>query len=513
MCFRKKTCMFTFFTHYKNIYIISGIRGGVSQCSKRYAAANNKFMPNFDASKKSTYIMYLDCNNLYGFTMMQSLPVNGFQWINNPHFTVEQILNIADDAPQGYIFEVDMEYPENLHDLHNDFPFCAENMMPPHSSSKDKKLLLTLGDKKNYVIHYRLLKKALSHGLVLKKIHTALKFNQSAWLKKYIELNTKERSRPDCSEFEKELYKLMNNAIFGKSMENVRNRMDLLLRSRWEGRYGVRNLVASPFFKRRTIFNENLVAVEMSKSQIVMDKPIAIGLAVLDISKTVMYEFYYEHLKVNYGNKVQMMYTDTDSFILNVECDNFYLDMMKYISKYDTSDFVENNVYGVLQANKKIPGLFKDELKGELVLEFVGLRSKMYSIRTLIDEKKRAKGVKKCVLASEIKFDDYVNCLKNTSLVIKKFQNTFQTKLHQMYTVRQEKVALSSLDDKRHILYCEARSNNIECNSTHCMACKHETLAHGHYRLKRPSHIEHVNEPPRRRTLPFGEGTSTGTWT
>lgn len=186
--------------------------------------------------------------------MMMPLPRDNFQWIFNPQFTVEDIMNLADDAPTGYIFEVDLQYPQHLHDIHNDFPFCAENAVPPNSRGKVKKLLLTLNDKNNYIMHYRMLKIALKHGLILKKIHAVLKFSQSPWLRKYIELNTKERTKARNS-FEKELYKLMNNAIFGKCMENVRKRIELFLRSTWEGRYGARNLVASPFFKNRTIFN------------------------------------------------------------------------------------------------------------------------------------------------------------------------------------------------------------------------------------------------------------------
>lgn len=163
------------------MYLISGIRGGVSQCSKRYAAANNKYIDTFDSSKDSSYILYLDCNNLYGHAMMQPLPRDGFQWIYNPQFSVEDIMNLADDAPIGYVFEVDLGYPHHLHDLHSDFPFCAENAVPPNSKGKVKKLLLTLNDKNGYVLHYRMLKIALKHGLVLKKIHAVLKFNQSPW--------------------------------------------------------------------------------------------------------------------------------------------------------------------------------------------------------------------------------------------------------------------------------------------------------------------------------------------
>lgn len=244
------------------MFVERGIRGGISQCSRRYVKANNKYMTTYDATKESTYIIYIDCNNLYGYVMMQHLPIGGFQWVENQQFTPEDILNMADDAPIGYYFEVDLEYPESLHELHNDYPFCAETKIVPNTKNS-KKLLLTLFDKYNYVVHYRMLKLALQHGLILKKIHRVLKFKQSAWLKPYIELNSDMRAKA-TNDFEKDYYKLKNNAIFGKTMENIRKRSDILLRSSWDGRYGVRKLVAMPNFKKRTIFNENFVAVEMN---------------------------------------------------------------------------------------------------------------------------------------------------------------------------------------------------------------------------------------------------------
>lgn len=113
----------------------------MSQCSKRYAEANNKYLDSYNPSEESSYIVYLDCNNLYGFAMIMHLPRDNFQWIFNPQFTVEDIMNLVDDAPTGYIFEVDLQYPQHLHDIHNDFPFCAENAVPPNSRGKVKKLL------------------------------------------------------------------------------------------------------------------------------------------------------------------------------------------------------------------------------------------------------------------------------------------------------------------------------------------------------------------------------------
>lgn len=197
----------------KLMFIERGIRGGISQCSKRYATANNKYTDNYDATKESDYLMYLDANNLYGHSMMQHLPHSDYFWCYDK-FDSEKILNIADDAKTGYIFEVDLDYPARLHDLHNDYPFCAENMYVP-GTTNIKKLLLTLFDKKNYVIHYRMLKLALQHGLVLKKVHRVLKFHQRPWLKPYIMLNTELRTKA-TNDFEKNFFKLLCNAIFGK---------------------------------------------------------------------------------------------------------------------------------------------------------------------------------------------------------------------------------------------------------------------------------------------------------
>lgn len=473
------------------LFVERGIRGGISQCSKRYAEANNKYMGDaYNPLKKSSYIMYVDCNNLYGYAMMQHLPRNGFQWVENRQFTVEEILDMADDSSVGYYFEVDLKYPQNLHNLHNDYPFCAENALPPHTNCMNlenensqrchctvvNKLLLTLWDKKKYVIHYRMLKIVLRHGLILEKIHTVLKFNQSAWLKPYIELNTNERMNAR-NDFEENLYKLMNNAIYGKTMENVRKRIDIVLRTKWEGRYGVRKLVARPDFKRNIIFNENLIAVEMNKTSIEMKKPIYIGPAVLDLSKVFMYEHYYDYLKPKYGDLINMMYTDTDSFILHIETDDFYKDILENLDKYDTSNYPINNIYNIPRVNNKVPGLFKDELLGIIITHYIGLRSKMYSIRAGgVDAYKKAKGVKQYVLKKEIKFEDFENCLRNNCTIVRR-QNTFRTKLHKMFTISEQKIALSPFDDKRHILTCEGCENNS------CAACNFQTMAHGHFSL------------------------------
>ncbi|EZA55644.1 hypothetical protein X777_04316 [Ooceraea biroi] len=210
------------------MFIERGIRGGLSQCSNRYARANNNYMESYDPSKPSSYLMYFDINNLYGWAMCQPLPYANFQWVDDvSDFDVNAI---APDSSTGYILEVDLEYLQHLHDAHIDLPFCPTRDKPP--GKRQDKLLATLYDKKRYVIHYHNLQQCTRHGLRITKIHCVLQFAQSAWLRKYIELNTQFRMRAtnDC---EKNFYKLMNNVVFGKTMENIRNHMDVKGLRRW----------------------------------------------------------------------------------------------------------------------------------------------------------------------------------------------------------------------------------------------------------------------------------------
>ena len=202
------------------------IRGGITQAVRRYAKANHKYMGElYKSDDERSYLQYLDANNLYGWEMSEALPANGFKWVKNvEEFTAKRITKLAKKNKRGSILEVDVEYPKNIHKEHNELPFLPEKM----EIDKVMKLVPNLFNKKQYVVHIRALSQALNHGLILKKVHRVIQFEQSPWLKPYIEMNT--RLRKDATnEFEKDFFKLMNNSVFGKTMVNIRNHKDMRL--------------------------------------------------------------------------------------------------------------------------------------------------------------------------------------------------------------------------------------------------------------------------------------------
>ena len=244
-------------------------------------------------------------------------------------------------------------------------------------------------DEKRYVIHIRALDQALKHGLVLERIHKAIEFKQLAWMKEYIDFNTKLRTAA-TNDFEKDFYKLMNNSVFGKTMENIRKHRNIKLVTTREAYL---KLVMKPNFKSGVRFGENLMGCEMGKIKVVMNKPVY-----LDLRKTVMYEFHYDYMAPEYGKKLDLCYMDTDSLIYNIEMEDFYKDVAEDVpARFDTSGYNPDRPLPV-GLNKKVIGLMKDALGGEIMTEFVSLRPKMYAYKTGSAELKKCKGIKKCVV-------------------------------------------------------------------------------------------------------------------
>ena len=364
-----------------------GIRGGVSMISNRYGKANNKYMGNnFDSSQPSKYIQYLDANNLYGWAMSKPLPTHGFEWMN--------VNELKTWENYSCILEVDLEYPKSLHDLHCDYPLAPEKI----KVNKVDKLIPNLNNKKKYVIHYENLKQYLSLGLKLTKIHRGIKFKESKWLEKYIDKNTKLRAAVKENEFKKEFFKLMNNSVFGKTMENIRNRVDIKLVT---DKIKAEKLAAQPNFKHCNIFGDNLVSIHMKRTELKFDKPVYLGMCILDLSKTLMYDFHYNYIKKKYGDKAKLLFTDTDSLMYEIQTEDFYKDISQDVKHmFDTSDYPSNHPSGIPSGlNKKVLGMFKDEVNGETIDKFIGLRAKLYSYKMFEgEENKRCKGIKKKVI-------------------------------------------------------------------------------------------------------------------
>lgn len=319
-------------------------------------------------------------NNLYG--MSQYLPIGGYQWVSESAIerdfnNATSILNLKDDADIGFIFGIDLHYPPELHEKHNDFPFCSEKRSIP-GITKDDELLLTFYDIKKYIVHYLMLKLALEHDLILKKIHRVLQFKQSDWLKPYIVLNTKLCAQAK-NEFEEDFYKLLNNSIYGKTCENKRLRSDIRLITKWDGRVGGRNLNARPNLKKCKVFDENLASIEIYKSHILIDRPIIVGMCILEISKVLMYKFLYNYLP-KYGQNVAVIYTDTDAFIIELKTNDAYADIRNDPDEFDTWDYPPDNIFGIKRHNNMVVGKLKDELKGKIASESVGIRSKCYTV-------------------------------------------------------------------------------------------------------------------------------------
>ena len=392
------------------LFIEKGLRGGISMVSHRHAQANHQYMENYNNEEPTSFIQYLDANNLYGWAMSQPMPVGGFEWVNY----TDQILETPADADCGFILEVDLNYPSQLHTAHNDYPLAPEKLkvekhwMSPYqhrlidelgiTSFETEKLVPNLMDKSRYVLHYRNLQLYLSLGLKLTKVHKVLQFQQSPWMALYIMKNTQLRTTA-TNDFEKDFYKLMNNAVshswsslyslfqisanfvncparllldrslfsvqvFGKTMENVRKRVNMkLLRSDEEEK--ILKLVAKPTFAQQVIFNPDLVGIQNHKEKVLLNKPIYVRMSVLDLSKHLMYDFYYNTLKARYGENVRLLYTDTDSLIVKVDTEDIYADMAQNLDEYDTSNYpADHPLYS--DENKRLSGSLKMSWVGKL---------------------------------------------------------------------------------------------------------------------------------------------------
>ena len=442
-----------------------GIRGSLIFVNKHHVKSETR-------GDDHIHLKYYDQNNLYGSALSKPLPHSKFNWLDETelqHFSnPSNITALADDGDWGYYFEVDLIYPNNIKTKTSDFPLAPEsgevtlemfsNFMKEFHKDLQKcgqpkfkpcrKLLLTQFDKEKYLVHFAILKFYLNMGMILTKVHRVIKFRQKPFFKLYIDTNSQKRAASKNS-FEKDYYKYKNNSLFGKTMEDVRKRMDYKLVNNINK---IDKLVSSPLFLDRDIIDEDIVGVKMFKSELELCKPIYIGQAVLDYSKLEMYTLFYKILKpCPLIREVSLLGGDTDSFFLAIttQKDLNFNQVMKYLKPYfDSSNYKDTHPL-FSNENKAKLGCFKDETAGEEIEEMILLRPKMYSIKLKDkdDSIKRAKGISKC-LVKRMKHKQYHLAYKNKCITYVNM-TILKSNQHTVTTHKFKKRALSAFEDKR----------------------------------------------------------------
>ena len=445
------------------LLIENNIRGGISSVmGDRYVKSdeNNK-------------IIYADATNLYGHSMSQMLPYDEIEmWHGHPNKYwrwLDIILNTPDDSEIGYFIELDLKYSDDIKQKTKYFPFCPENKkinpdkyneymnsIKPENYTKSKKLICDWTDKKNYLVHYRMLKFYVRHGMVVEKIHEIISFKQSKWLESYISFNTQKRNKAKNG-IEKDFFKLLNNAAFGKFLENVRNRLGLELIKKDDIKKIITQQSKSTFNGIQKTY-ENYYSFTYKKNEIVMDKAIYVGFAILELSKLHMYETYYDTLQPYFGQEnLQLHYIDTDGMILSMKTEKIIKDLKNLEDIFDFSNLDENHEL-FSNKNKKVIGKFKIETpKNIWIDEFVCLRSKAYSFKCKIndEDKNKIKGISKSQ-SKHIKFEEYFNCLFGGDYQKECDNYIIRSINHEMVLQEVKKSTLSIFDDKRCYI------NNIE---------------------------------------------------
>ena len=310
--------------------------------------------------------------------------------------------------------------------------------------------------------------------LKVTNVHRIVEYQQAPWLKPFIDFNTNMHAAAE-SDFEKDFFKLLNNSVFGKTMQNTRDYRNIDLVGSEEKAH---NLSAQPTFRSYTIFHDKLIAVERYQMCVKMDKPIYVGVTALELSKLVMYDFHYNFIKKKYpGEQSRLCFTNTDSFLYELKTNDIYADILSNNERFDLSEYKDNHqifenlskeeIRRLKQKNKKVVGKFKDELKGNLLLEFVGQKAKAYSYqyeksvfvdengievdeetmftKLIIDEAKKLKGVKNYVVSNTIHFEQYMrSLLEGINLYVEMM--TFRSYKHKLSTISQNKLSLSKYD-------------------------------------------------------------------
>ena len=390
------------------------------------------------------------------------LPLKDFEIVEE--ISLEDILSTDDEGDIGYIVEVDLHYPDDLHHKHSDFPLISdkEAVNPIELSEKQselktalnvsnkkiKKLRQTYHSQMNYVTHYRNLKFFISNGIKDNKLHRAVKFCQSKWLSTYIQLNTN-KGQQAKSKLNQDFYKLMSNSAFGKLCESLRNRVTVtFVRNDVE----ILNATMQGTISSIKMVDQDLSLItkkKQKKQSISWTKPTIVGASILELPKLFMMDFHYNVMKIK--TECTLFYSDTNSFIYKIKSPNFYQDFAensRLRSHFDLSNFPENHQLHN-RSNEKTVLKFKDELAGTPIEEFCALKSILYSIIAGQNVKMSARGTKKYA-QTKLTHEMLRKTLQKGDLL--RLENIkFSSEKHQIQTVCVNKIALGAYDDKRYI--------------------------------------------------------------
>ena len=471
----------------------AAVRGGVACISRKYARANHpgliecdvetgQLYMAYDDSKDTCFLLDIDSNALYAMCMSQCLPTGGFYLYNSEEIAALDLENFPDESNVGLLMELDLFIDPSLHDYMNCLPPCPEQLMvtyemlsPYNKRLLEKlklqykptsKLIPNLLPKNRYVVTNKVMRLYQSLGVQIKKIYRVLQYTQSPWLRPYVEFHTNKRKQA-TNQFEKDLAKLYVNSCYGKCLENKRSHVNIEL---VHNKKRFLKLIAKSTLSNFVLFNEGLAAVHLKFIKLTLNSPIFVGAQILDLAKHHMYDFFYRVLKRGHlKDRVFLLGMDTDSLVLLIYTDSLHEDLQLLEEYFDFSDYPEDHALFNVK-NKKKPGCFHDELNSRTMVEWVGLKAKLYSMQVGIlfnvQTISRAKGVNKAVRKKMLKHNDYVNALFGEK---ERFDNMTRigSEKHLVFTFNTYKSSLNSFDTKRYV--CDDR---------------YHTLAYGHYKIK-----------------------------
>ena len=439
----------------------------------------NQFNNIIKAMKDPSHILYIDATALYSGIMTCPMPYKDFKFITHTEDIMNEILSTSKDGENGYFIECDLKYPTSIHDKTKYFPFAPikrnikyEELSPwqqaknPKKKSSSEKLICDQHDKDKYLVHYRLLQFYVNHGMEIMKVHNIISFKQKCWMKPFIENNIHKRAiaKSGNDDFGIDIYKLLNNSVFGKTMENIDKYRDIrLLTSSDHDMKQYRKIISKPTFKDAHKYSKDLIAVEVGNYVKTYNKPIYLGFSILDLSKLQMYETFYDVLLPHFGNRISINAMDTDSMFLHIKSEDIYKEI-------DDTPVLKQliNTSGALFS-------YKDEKPVFPIEDAIFMRAKQYSLKCRNDKNEiKNKGIQKCVV-KKMTHINFIDCLESNIQSYQIVHSIRSDNIHNIYLQEQSKIALINYDDKRFIL-----------------PDGETTLPFGHYSLE-PNYINYDN--------------------